>query len=242
MAAVSPAAGLSPAETAFLAEMEQVTVLPRQVLPTISLLAGPTAALQPPLRAQLPLWFALLLRKQGRANIVPPPWLSVAALDSILAYENAMPGFSPPPAFGAGAKGAARGAAAGPPYAGPPFQPSATADASRDTLPYHWLEISQLMLNGAADDVPEADTVRRLLRDLREARAAKMRKRALDLEGTRHVVLRGVGGMEVCEQRAFVTGVVDGLRKIGASKEAARREREENDEESDDDDDDDDML
>ena len=38
--------------------------------------------------------------------------------------------------------------------------------------------------------------------------------------------MNGVGGMEVAEGRAFIGGVVDGLRKIGASKEMSRRERE----------------
>lgn len=39
------------------------------------------------------------------------------------------------------------------------------------------------------------------------------------------VALTGVGAMEIGESRGFVTGVVDGLRKIGASKEQARREQ-----------------
>jgi GINS complex subunit 2 len=38
--------------------------------------------------------------------------------------------------------------------------------------------------------------------------------------------LDGVGAMEVGESRGFITGVIDGLRKIGASKEQARKERE----------------
>ena len=46
------------------------------------------------------------------------------------------------------------------------------------------------------------------------------------LEGGREVNMNGVGGMEVAEGRAFIGGVVDGLRKIGASKEITRRERE----------------
>jgi GINS complex subunit 2 len=33
--------------------------------------------------------------------------------------------------------------------------------------------------------------------------------------------------MEVAEGREFIVGVMDGLRKLGASREAARREREE---------------
>ena len=39
--------------------------------------------------------------------------------------------------------------------------------------------------------------------------------------------LRGVGAMELAESRSFVTGVVEGVRKLGASAEAMRREEEE---------------
>lgn len=42
-------------------------------------------------------------------------------------------------------------------------------------------------------------------------------------------ILKGVGAMEVCEGRGFIVGVMDGMRKIGASKEAERRQREDED-------------
>lgn len=74
--------------------------------------------------------------------------------------------------------------------------------------------------------MPEPDNVRRLMRDLREVRMAKMRAGVAVLEGGREVPINGVGGMEVAEGRAFITGVVDGLRKIGASKETSRKEKE----------------
>ena len=83
-----------------------------------------------------------------------------------------------------------------------------------------------MLLEGASDDIPEPDNVRRLMRDLREVRMAKMRAGVGVLEGGREVNMNGVGGMEVAEGRAFIGGVVDGLRKIGASKEMSRRERE----------------
>ena len=83
-----------------------------------------------------------------------------------------------------------------------------------------------MLLEAASDDVAEPDNVRRLMRDLREVRMAKMRAGVGVLEGGREVNLNGVGGMEVAEGRAFIGGVVDGLRKIGASKEMSRRERE----------------
>lgn len=83
-----------------------------------------------------------------------------------------------------------------------------------------------MLLEAASDDIPEPDNVRRLMRDLREVRMAKMRAGVAVLEGGREVNMNGVGGMEVAEGRAFIGGVVDGLRKIGASKEMSRRERE----------------
>lgn len=83
-----------------------------------------------------------------------------------------------------------------------------------------------MLLEAASDDIPEPDNVRRLMRDLREVRMAKMRAGVGVLECGREVNMNGVGAMEVAEGRAFIGGVVDGLRKIGASKELSRRERE----------------
>ena len=69
-----------------------------------------------------------------------------------------------------------------------------------------------MLLDAAGDDIQEPDTVRRLMRDLREVRMAKIRGGVGVLEGGREVRMDGVGGMEVAEGRAFVGGVVDGLR------------------------------
>lgn len=81
-------------------------------------------------------------------------------------------------------------------------------------------------MEAASDDIPGPDAVRRLIRDLREVRMAKLRAGVAVLEGGREVGMKGVGGMEVAEGRAFIGGVIDGLRKIGASKELGRKERE----------------
>ncbi|MCJ1421369.1 DNA replication protein psf2 [Xylographa parallela] len=225
--------GLTPPEVAFLCEMELVTVIPRQRLEGLDLLGGPILPLQPPYRAPLPLWLALLLKRQRRANILPPPWLSVPALTQILALEQESPVFSPPLPLPLNST------------TSPPFVPTATADAPSQGLPYHWLELGEMLLDAAADDVPEGDSVRRLMRDLREVRMAKMREGVKVLEGGREVRVVGVGGMEVAEGRAFIGGVVDGLRKIGASKELSRKEREAEERENGlggaDDDEDDDM-
>lgn len=95
----------------------------------------------------------------------------------------------------------------------PPFLPdAATTRAQTDALPHHWLELGHLLLTHAADDFDEPDTVRRLLRDLREVRMSKLRKGFNVLGPGGGVKLNGAGGMEIAEVRGFVGGVVDGLR------------------------------
>jgi GINS complex subunit 2 len=69
-----------------------------------------------------------------------------------------------------------------------------------------------MLLDAASDDIPDPDQVRRLMRDLKEVRMAKMRDGVKVLDGAREVKMNGVGGMEVAEGRAFIGGVVDGLR------------------------------
>lgn len=123
----------------------------------------------------------------------------------------------------------------------PPFLPQNTADESGITnrittgdaledpdygssvvhaLPYHWLEVGTLLLEAASDDLVEPDQIRRLLRDLREARMAKMRRGVdvLDAEviggGEGGVALTGVGAMEIGEGRGFVSGVAEELRFV----------------------------
>lgn len=112
----------------------------------------------------------------------------------------------------------------------PPFLPSNVAESPAGYLPYHWLEVAEALLTHAGDDMPApAGEVRSLLRDLVEVRAAKMRSSTSALEGfgDAWLTLRGVGAMELAENRAFLAGLVDGVRKIGASAEATRREEEE---------------
>jgi GINS complex subunit 2 len=95
-------------------------------------------------------------------------------------------------------------------------------------LPYHWFELAEMLLAHASDDIPAASEVRSLLKDLQEVRSAKLRARTGELERSADGVisLLGVGAMEVAESRGFLTGVIDGVRKLGASAEAARREEE----------------
>lgn len=184
----------------------------------------------------MPLWLALLLKKQRRASIVPPPWLHPDSLREIIHHETKVDprGWAPPPppptrADGLGNATRVAALSADSITLSPPFLPSCTADAPAGALPYHWFELAELLLAHAGDDLTSSSETRSLLRDLQEVRAAKMRASTALLEGGLDGVmsLRGVGAMELAESRNFVIGLVEGVRKIGASSEAARREDDE---------------
>jgi GINS complex subunit 2 len=47
--------------------------------------------MRPPRRTTVPLWLALLLKKQHKCNIVPPDWLSHEYLEKLLREEENSP-------------------------------------------------------------------------------------------------------------------------------------------------------
>ncbi|CCG81518.1 DNA replication complex GINS protein psf2 [Taphrina deformans PYCC 5710] len=173
--------GFLPSELSFIAENEIVSIIPRQQLDAIELIDGPIPRMRPPQRAQVPLWLALLLKKQKRATIVPPSWLSVEELEVRAEEENRVDGSGEPSGFSA--------------------------------LPYHWIALSDLILDAASDDVPDADTVRRLLRDLRETRQAKARE-GLEVLEDKVLHMDNIGATEINEIRGIYSGTMDLLRQL----------------------------
>ena len=183
---------------------------------------------------------------------MPPFWIHTESLSLILEveteheeYRNAFSPSTPLP-FESRGSGRRVSTGAGQPrrtldgqryYATPPFLPQNTALPSTEesstnkdiALPYHWIEVGHILLDVASDDLQDPDQIRRLLKDLREVRMAKMRKGVdtLDAAATEGggIQLTGVGAMEIGEMRGFVAGVIDGLRKMGATKEQTRREQ-----------------
>ncbi|PGG99329.1 GINS complex subunit 2 [Blastomyces parvus] len=249
--------GITPPEIAFLCEMETVTVIPRQRLEKLELLGGPVPPLLPPRRTNVPLWLALLLKRQRRANILPPSWLNPEALSLILEVETDRDSlgdeFSPPPPLTPNnpkdrnnITGNRKNRPPAPQYTldGQPYYPTppfllqnnaddktTTSSIRGPSLPYHWLELATMLLDVASDDLVEADQIRRLIRDLREVRLAKMRIQVGGLDATAvgggdGLPLTGVGAMEIGESRVFMSGAAETFRQIGASKEEAARERE----------------
>lgn len=73
-----------------------------------------------------------------------------------------------------------------------------------------------MLLEAASDDLVDPDQTRRLLKELREVRMAKVRAGVDVLDaaamGGGGVALTGVGAMELGEGRRFIAGVVDELR------------------------------
>lgn len=187
------------------------------------------------------MWLALLLKRQRRINIIPPPWLELDSLREILDLETThyQDEFSPaPPLPDLDADTSKRNRQRGtetparvydvdgkPIYVSEPFIGSCTASAPATSLPYHWFEFSQLLLDAASDDLQNTDQISNLLRDIREVRQAKLRRGyAAITDGSEGVRLDGVGAMEVSESRGFIMGVMSGLRMVGGSREQARRE------------------
>jgi GINS complex subunit 2 len=147
----------------------------------------------------------MLLKRQRRANIVPPPWLSPVSLNAILEHETENgENFSPPPRLPPPPSNST--------ILSPPFLQSATAEAAPDALPYHWLELGEMLLESAGDDFEDPDEVRKLLRGLREVRMAKLRSAVHVLAAEGGWRMNGIGGLELGEARTFITGVIDGLR------------------------------
>jgi GINS complex subunit 2 len=183
----------------------------------LTIAKGPLRPLNPPQRSDIPLWLALLLKRQRRANILPPPWLNPHSLSAILDHETEHADtFSPPPRLTPPLSDSTQPVS-------PPFLPTSTADAAPDALPYHWLELGEMLLEAAADDFEEPDQVRKLLRGLREVRMAKLRSGVEVLDAAGSIKMNGVGGMEVGEGRSFITGVIDGLRYATSWQSAAMK-------------------
>ncbi len=81
-------------------------------------------------------------------------------------------------------------------------------------LPWNWLEISQLFLTNAPDDLPISSTVlKTCIRDLREVRLIKSRRGIKELNES-HVQLDNLGILEINEMRPYVANVMDGLRRL----------------------------
>ncbi|GAA6026483.1 hypothetical protein JCM10207_002517, partial [Rhodosporidiobolus poonsookiae] len=77
-------------------------------------------------------------------------------------------------------------------------------DANFSDLPRDYLEVSKVLLEVASDDVPAPDRVRLLLKDIREARQAKVRE-GLAAVNAVHLAMPNLSTLELSELRPFFT-------------------------------------
>ncbi|RKP07753.1 hypothetical protein THASP1DRAFT_16617 [Thamnocephalis sphaerospora] len=80
-------------------------------------------------------------------------------------------------------------------------------------LPPNYMEIGHMLLESAADDIPQASMVRRLLKDLREVRQAKARAGLAFING-KHLVMDNIAWMELNEIRPFLTEAFLRMRQL----------------------------
>ncbi|KAL8603059.1 DNA replication complex GINS protein PSF2 [Nucella lapillus] len=80
----------------------------------------------------------------------------------------------------------------------------------------HYLEVSQLLLQSATDDIPRADEVKTLIKDIWDVRTAKLRS-SVDIfvksEAT-HAKLNHLTLMEINSVRAFLTASLDHMHLL----------------------------
>ncbi|KAG6329503.1 hypothetical protein ID866_9588 [Astraeus odoratus] len=80
-------------------------------------------------------------------------------------------------------------------------------------MPFRFAEIAKVILDVAPDDVPSAEKVRSLLKDLREARQAKSREGLAKLDHS-ELSLPNLCSIEINEIRPFFTHAMGVLTQL----------------------------
>ncbi|KAI8480336.1 DNA replication complex GINS protein PSF2 [Branchiostoma belcheri] len=93
----------------------------------------------------------------------------------------------------------------------------------------HYMEVAQLLLTHATDDIPRADEVRTLIKDIWDIRTAKLRssvdKFVSDQES--HAQLDDLSLMEINTMRQFLTQALDHMHQLRAPPGGATQHTQE---------------
>ena len=130
-------ASISAAETEFIGEESIITVTSGFDHSQFLFISGAFGPLRAGFPCDLPLWFAITLRKKNKCTIQVPDWMTVEYLSEAIQKEKTSNVF--------------------------------------EELPFHYIEISQLLLQHAREDVPNADEVAVLLQDLENIRMDRIK-------------------------------------------------------------------
>ncbi|KAF8337619.1 uncharacterized protein EI90DRAFT_3043604 [Cantharellus anzutake] len=153
-------ASLSPVELEFIAcSHETIEIVPLFSMDRIRLISGIYGPFVPPTKTRVPLWLAAHLKLKMKCRIIPPEWLSVDYLKAKVEEEILNPEL----------------------FTDIPFHYSEIAKVLLDmcvATPYRIpqpVQESILSLYRASDNIQSPDKIRSSLKDLREARQAKLR-------------------------------------------------------------------
>jgi len=80
-------------------------------------------------------------------------------------------------------------------------------------LPYHYFEISTILLDCASDDIPYSDEIKILLKDIREIRKRKIKYGLKELNSN-NLNLDNLGLMEINEIRPYFSKAFNNIRKL----------------------------
>ncbi|KAI5893957.1 Psf2-domain-containing protein [Schizophyllum commune H4-8] len=171
----------SPAELEFIASQQLLEIIPLIAMERTVFISGTYGPLQPPRRAKVPIWLATNLKLKKKCRIIPPDWLTVGTFATFLILERPL---------------------------------NNRLDHLRDCceeetnnpkfskLPFRFAEVAKVLLDVAPDDLEDADQLRLLLKNLREARQAKTRDGLQNLNPN-ELHVENMCSMEINEIRPF---------------------------------------
>ncbi|XP_025115508.1 DNA replication complex GINS protein PSF2-like [Pomacea canaliculata] len=173
---------MDPSEVEFLAEKENITIVPNFSLEKIHLISGDFGPFSPGLPTAVPLWMACSLKQRQKCRIVQPEWMDVEKLTEKKQEEMDSKFFTQMPSN-------------------------------------YYLEISQLVLQCATDDISRADEVKILIKDIWDLRVAKLRS-SIDMfvkSDATHAKLNHLTLMEINTVRPFLTAALNHMHSLHAN-------------------------
>ncbi|KAI8348867.1 Psf2-domain-containing protein [Blakeslea trispora] len=165
----------TPGEIEFIAGSEIISIIPKVKMPRLQFIQGAFGPFLPPLAAKVPVWLALLMKKNNKCSILCPEWLNIDYLKKRHEEEEKEDEFS--------------------------------------KLPFHYMELSQMLLETAEDDIPDSEQIRKILKDLRETRQAKSRA-GLGVLDDKWLGMNNLSLMEINEIRPFFSRAFNEIRKL----------------------------
>ncbi|KAJ2783808.1 DNA replication protein psf2 [Coemansia javaensis] len=81
--------GFTMPELEYLAQCEDVTIVPLHRMERLELVRGAVGPFRPPQKTQVPLWLAVMLKRANRCRIVAPAWLGADHLRALCREEDA---------------------------------------------------------------------------------------------------------------------------------------------------------